>query len=147
MSWLHLSRQHLSWRHLSISRISQLLSTRFWVNFKSKFLGPSWTYSNCHGDIFPGDICPYQEYLSWYWNDFDQTLKEGSWNHLWQIPNVTVTFVQAIFVLTTFFHIMNSSVVPDPILTQFLGALIFSDQNSFWPKIFLEPKYFGNQVF
>ena len=29
----------------------------------------------------------------------------------------------------------------------FLGALIFSDQNSFWPKIFLDPKFFGNQLF
>ena len=37
-SW-NLSRQHLSWRHLSISGISQLLLTRFWWNFKGSFLG------------------------------------------------------------------------------------------------------------
>ena len=55
-----------------------------------------------------------------------------------------MTFVQAIFVLTTFFHIMNSSVVPDPILTQFFGGLnffkpnIFSTKNCFSPKIFWE---------
>ena len=29
----------------------------------------------------------------------------------------------------------------------FFGALIFSDQNSFWPKIVLDPKFFGNQFF
>ena len=26
----------------------------------------------------PGNICPYQQYLSCYWPDFDQTLKVGS---------------------------------------------------------------------
>ena len=56
--------------------------TRFWPNFKSRFLGQSWTDSNYHGaicpaNICPGDICPYQEYLSCYWPDFDQTLEVG----------------------------------------------------------------------
>ena len=36
----HLSRQHLSWWHLSISGISQLLLTRCWPNFKGRFLDP-----------------------------------------------------------------------------------------------------------
>ena len=44
--------QHLSWWHLSISAISQLLLARFWPNFKGRFLGPFWTYPNCHSDIF-----------------------------------------------------------------------------------------------
>ena len=71
----------------SMSSISQLLLTGFWPNFKNRFLEPSWTDFNCYGDICsghicPGDICPYQEYLSWYWPDFDQTLKVGSWDHL-----------------------------------------------------------------
>ena len=39
----HLSGQHLSRRHLSISGISQLLLTRFWPNFKVSFLGLSLT--------------------------------------------------------------------------------------------------------
>ena len=52
--------------------------------------------------------------------DFDETLKIGSWEHLEQIPTVTVTFVQAIFVqatfvLVTFVHIRNISAVTDPI--------------------------------
>ena len=79
----HLSSLHLSWLHLSISRISQQLLTRFWPNFKGRFLGPSLTNANCWSDICPGNICPcdiclYQEYLSCYLIDFDQTLKVGS---------------------------------------------------------------------
>ena len=93
--------------------ISQLLLTRFWWNFKGRFLWIFRTYSNCQGDICPcnicpRDICPYQEYLSCYWPDFDETLKEGSWEHLEQIPTATVTFVHA-----TFVHIMNIPAVTD----------------------------------
>ena len=69
----------------SMLTISQLLLARFWPNFKHRFLGPSLTHPNCHGDICPGnicpvDICPYREYLSCYWPDFDQTLEVG-----WQV--------------------------------------------------------------
>ena len=104
-----MSRQHLSWRHLSISGISQLLLTRFWQNFKGRFLGLSWTDFNYHNDICPGNICPgdicqYQEYLSCYWLDFDQTLRVGSWDYLEQISTIAVTFVQATFVPATFFE-------------------------------------------
>ena len=53
-----------------------------------------------------GDICPYQEYLSCYSPDFNQTLKVGSWDHLDQILAVMVTFVQ-----TTFVHISNIAAV------------------------------------
>ena len=43
--------------------------------------------STCHGDIcqgkiLSGDICPYQQNLSCYWINFDQTLKVGSLSHL-----------------------------------------------------------------
>ena len=65
----HLSRQHLSWRHLSISGISQLLLIRFSPNFKGKIFGPCLKDANCNGDICPGnichgDICPNEQ----YWN-------------------------------------------------------------------------------
>ena len=53
-----------------------------------------------------------------YWSDFDETLKVGSWEHLEQIPTVTVTFVQATFVLGTFVHIRNISAVTDTIWTK-----------------------------
>ena len=113
-----------------------LLMTRFWPKFKDRFLGTSWADFNCYGDICsgnicPGDICPYQEYL------LGPSL----------IPNVTVTFVQAIFVLTTFFHIMNSSVVPDPILTQFCVGLNLSGPKFFLIQNFFRPKIFGTQYF
>ena len=79
----------MSWQHLSISGISQLLLARFRPNFKGWLMGPSWTDSNCHGDICqgnicPGNICPYREYLSCYWPDFYQTLKVDSLDHLEQ---------------------------------------------------------------
>ena len=70
----------------------------------------------CPCNICPGDICPYQQYISFYWPHLDQTLKVGSWEHLEQIPTVTVIFVQATFVLVTF--VGNISGVTDMILTQ-----------------------------
>ena len=70
LSRQHLFRQHLSWQHLSISGKSQLLLTRFWPNFKCRFLEPFSTDAKCHGDICPSniysgnicndDICPYR---------------------------------------------------------------------------------------
>ena len=42
-----MSRQHLSWQHLSISGVFQLLLTRFWPNFNGRFLGPCLTDANC----------------------------------------------------------------------------------------------------
>ena len=99
--------------------ISQLLLTRFWWNFKGRLLGTSRTDSNCHGDICPRNICTfdiylYQEYLSCYWPDFDETLNIVSWEHLEQIPTVTVTFGQATFVLVTFVQKRNISTVVEP---------------------------------
>ena len=79
--------QHMSWGHLSILGIYQLLLTRFWPNFKGRLMGIFRTNSNwpsdiCLGNICLGHICPYQEYLSCYQLDFDQTLKVSSWEHL-----------------------------------------------------------------
>ena len=50
--------------------------------------------------------------------DFDETLKKGSWEHLEQIPTVTLTFAKATFVLVTFVHIRNISAVTDMIWTK-----------------------------
>ena len=111
------------WQHLSISGISQLLLTKFWWNFTGRFLGTSRTGSNYHSDICPGniclsDICPYQEYLSCCWSEFDETLKVGSWEHLGMIWTGTVIFVQATFDLATFVYIRNISAVTDTIWTK-----------------------------
>ena len=50
--------------------------------------------------------------------DFGETLKIGSWEHLEQIPTVTLTFVHVTFVLVTFVHIKNISDVTDMIWTK-----------------------------
>ena len=60
-----------------------------------------------------------QQYLSCYWPNLDQTLNKGSWEHIQQITTVTTTFVQAAFVLGTFFLISNISAVTGPIWTKF----------------------------
>ena len=75
-SWEHLEqiqtvmvtfiRKHLSPQHLYISGISQLLLTRFWLNFEGRLLRQFLTDANCHGDICPGKICPCQQYFSLY---------------------------------------------------------------------------------
>ena len=77
---LILPRYQLSWGHLSISGLSQLLLPWCWPKIKGRFLEPSLTDANRYGDIWavnicPCDISPYQEYLSYYWLNFDQTLK------------------------------------------------------------------------
>ena len=69
-------------------------------------------------NICPGDICPYQQYLSFYWPDFDQIFKVGSWDLFEHVPTVTMTFVQTTLVLATFVHIRNNSAVTEPILTK-----------------------------
>ena len=113
----------MSRQHLSISEISQLFLIRFWYNFKSRFLGLSWTDFNyrrniCPGNIFPSNICPYQEYICSYWLDFDQTLKIDSWDDLEEIFIIPVTFVQAMEYLSCYWP--NS----DQTLKVFLGPSI-----------------------
>ena len=49
----------------------------------------------------------HQQYLSWYWPDFDETLKVGSCEHLEQIPTVMGIFVQVTFVQAKSVHIRN----------------------------------------
>ena len=58
-----------------------------------------------------------------------------------------VTFIQATYVVATFVHISNNSAVIDPNLTKllvpnFLGALIFVDQYSFFDKTAFDPNIF-----
>merc|ERR1711954_613377 len=81
----------MGWVHFSISAISQLLLARFRSNFKQRVLGTYTTDYNCHHDICPDNICPgyispYQQYLSCYWPDLDQTLNKGSWENIQLSP-------------------------------------------------------------
>ena len=99
----------------------------------------------CPCKICPGNICPYQEYLSCYSPDFDHTLKVGSWDHLEQISTVMVTFVQATFVLATFVHIKNISAITVPTKIfepNFLGALNFFGLKFCMTQTFYGPKNF-----
>ena len=105
----------------SMSAISQLLLTQFWPNFKGRL---KWEHLE---QISPGtfvliNICPYQEYLSCYWPSFDQNLKIGLLDHSYQMPTITVIFVQATYVLITFVHISITSAVIGPILTNIFEA-------------------------
>ena len=139
--------QHLSWRHLSISAIFQLLLTWLWPNFKDRFLGPFLTYSNCHYDIFSGnicpcDICPYQEYLSCHWPDVDQTLKVGPWDHLKHIPTVTVTFMKN-FIKKNLPRKISSK----KFATKNIAKKIFAEKN-FCHKIFFDKiRFFSKRNF
>ena len=87
--------------------ISQLLLTQFWWNFKGRFLWTFRTNSNCQGDICTCNICPYQEYPNCYSPDFDQTLKVGFWDHLYQMPTIKAIYIQSTYGMffppTTFF--------------------------------------------
>ena len=40
-------------------------------------------------------ICPYQQYLSCYWPDLDQTLNEGSWEHIFSNAMFSVMWLMA----------------------------------------------------
>ena len=143
MSNGHLPMQHLSWRHLSISAIFQLLLTWLWPNFKDRFLGPFLTYSNCHYDIFSGnicpcDICPYQEYLSCHWPDFDQTLKVGPWDHLKHIPTVTVKFMK---------NFIEKNVPKKILLQKFLPKKFFVVKSFLTKKDFSQKEIFPKKIF
>ena len=85
-----------------------------------------WEVPNC-----PGNICPYLEYLSCYFPDFNETLKVTSWEQLEQIPTIKLTFVQARIDLVTFVHIWNISAVTNSIVTKKFSYFLF-----------LEPDYF-----
>ena len=63
----------MSWGHLSISAISQLLLAQFGSNFKQRVLGTYTTDYNCHHNIYPGNICPAISQLSKL-NTFDFSL-------------------------------------------------------------------------
>ena len=130
-----------------MSVISQLLPNRFWQNFKRRFLGSSWIDSKCQNDICPGNICPcnicpYQDYISCYWLDCDQTSKVGSLDHLWQMPAVIVTFVQATFVLATFVLLYQNFFCHNNFILKKIWTTSFSTWNVFQPKIFLNKKFF-----
>ena len=70
-------------KNKNLHLISQLLLTQIWQNFKRRYLGTSRTDFSCHGDICsgnisPGDIRPYQQYLSSYWPNLTKLVGPNS---------------------------------------------------------------------
>ena len=135
--------QYLSWWHLSILGISHLLLIRFWPIFKGRFLGPSLTDANyhskiCPGNICPGNICPHQEYFSYCWPNFDQTIVRC-------LNFFGPKFFTLIFLPLLFFNpkLFWTQIFQDP---NFLEPKIIATRN-FLTKQVLDPKYFLNQHF
>ena len=144
-------------RHLSISGISQLLLIQFWPSFKCRILEPCLKDANCHGDIYPGNICPYQQFLSCYWSDFDQTFRT---QFFFQTQNLFQTqicsdpnfFGQLIWPKKMFkLNIFSDTTFLLPHKKKFRAITffqIFSDQNLFLDQIFFAgPKFFGPKHF
>ena len=104
----HLSRPHLSWLHLSLSGIFQLVLTKFRPNFKGRFLGQSLTDVNCCGDIYPGNICPGNicpsECLYSFWPNFDQTFGP---NIFWALLFLDKNFIWLAMLCHKFFEPQN----------------------------------------
>ena len=99
------------------TNIKKLNLTWKWLNTSCYWYDLNQLQSYLSGTIFNDvnfqwDIC--MQYLSCYQTDFDQTLKVGFWCHLYQMPNVKVTLVQATFFLLTFW-------------AQFFGGQTFVD--------------------
>ena len=128
-------RHHLTWRLMSISGISLLLLTPFWRNFKGRFLGPSLTDANSHGDICPGnicpgDICPYQEYLSCYCFGSNKFLNQ---NFFWPLNFWDLTFF--------------GSTLDKIFRTNIFSETKFFRPNKFLTKKKLETKFFQPNIF
>ena len=141
--WGHLSRQHLSWRPLSISGLSQLLLTRFWPKFKCRFLGTSSTNANCHGNICSGNICPGNIYPKFFLTQNLLGRKTFLDLHFWtQICLNPKCFVPKNFLDPNFFWTQNCCGPQN-----FFGQKNFFDPNSFRPKIFFDTKSYFIQKF
>ena len=143
MSHWHLSMQYLSWQHLSILGISHLLLIRFWPIFKGRFLGPSLTDANyhsniCPGNICPGNICPHQEYFSYCWPNFDQTIVRCL--NFFGPKFFTLIFLPLLFLNPKLFW---TQIFQDPnflepkiVATKIFGPKVLWVQNIIWINIF-----------
>ena len=140
----YLSSQHLSWWHLPISGMFQLLLTWFWPNIKGRFLGQSSTDANwysdiCPGNLCPGNNCPFQKYLPCYWPGFDQ--------NFWTQFLGSLIFEDHIFFWPNFFrpkYIWTKKLVgPNIFLDQFLLYLNCFETDFFWTKNFCNQNFFS----
>ena len=135
----------MSWGHLSISGISQLLLTQFLPNSKGWFVGyfqQMPTVIVIFVNICPGDICWCKEYLSCYWPKFD------FWTQFFASRNLfgSIFFGTKFCLAQTFLDIMkifwpkiflNQNVID----TKFFGPYLFWTEIFFGFKIFLDLKF------
>ena len=83
----------------------------------------------------PSKEIQYQQYISCYWPNFNQTLKVSSWDQLEQLLNLTMTFI----------YIRNTSTVNNPTSTKMFGPIFFL--HFFWTKQFFERGFVSTKVF
>ena len=137
----------MSWRHLSISGKSHLLLIKFLPNFKSRFLGPSSTDTNCHGDsrqIISSDICPYlsQLLLTQFLPNLLESILQGLIfldQHLVSPKSKKIWVNQDYF---TFYFLSKNCLDPKFLLAKFFGTKVFRTKIYFWIRIFLESNTF-----
>ena len=88
----------------------------------------------------PSKEIQYQQYISCYWPNFNQTLKVSSWDQLEQLLNLTMTLI----------YIRNTSTVNYPTSTKMFGPnffFIFFGPNSFSNEDLFHQKFLGPQFF
>ena len=123
----------MSWRHLSISGISQLIRTQFWPNFEGRFLGPFFKHANCFGDpkiVFGPNIILNRNFQ-------DQIFFEPNffWPNLFWDPN---------FLFQNFSYLKNIFIQKffEP---KFFGQKFLRLKIYLWPQKNLDQQFFGTQ--
>ena len=98
--------------------------------------------------ICPGDICPYQQYRSCYWFDFDQTFWTQFFGVIIFVDHNVLGFFNPMFiwVLDTSKKFSRPKVFFGP--NFFWVTMLLLDPKCFFrSKIFFEPKFFLDQTF
>ena len=129
------------------------------------------TFVHCPCNICHSNICPYQEYLIYYWPNFDQTFEPNIFGAL---DFLDKNFLRPKFLVTQFFFVsqktIGTKILLNPTLffsliisgfdildlnisgpefvgkQNFFGSQMFGDPNFFCTKIFLGQKFFGTQI-
>ena len=122
MSW-----QYLSWWHLSISGISQLILTLFWPNFKGRFLVLLTIFNRCQLSRWHLS----RQHLSW------QHLSISEISQLLLTKFFGSNYLGALIIGPKFFLDLNF------VSTKFFLTQKCLRPNIFWGPMFLDPTFFG----
>ena len=142
MSNGQLSIQHLSWWHLTISAICQLLLTRFWPNL-----------SQLSGTIF--NRCQLsqwhllRQHLNWRHLSIS-AISQLLWNQFWPKVGFLSYFCPLDFGLVWASLVLYGFIVnflgPTFFEPNFLGTQFFGNKNFLGSQFFLEPTFFGAKI-